>query len=219
MQIKIYVVDLTIPPRVKRLALRIGIPLAVLALGGVAFADLPTSTEYGPGQPLTAQALTDNFNYLQNEIAGSSGDGGLLNPPSLRYTLLSTATPGNNNTTIGSWTPVFDNYAAFDASTGIFTAPVAGTYLVTTAIQWSGVTSGFSFSLLIDGSPALGPNAPFLDRFDTAPAGLTVLMQHGTYTVHLAAGNTIYVIANTDGTATIGGDARMNYIQINRLGG
>jgi microcystin-dependent protein len=66
MLVKVYVVDFQIPQAVKKWALKIGIPVAVLVGGGVAFAGLPGG--YADGQSLTAEVLSSNFNYLQQEI-------------------------------------------------------------------------------------------------------------------------------------------------------
>jgi microcystin-dependent protein len=70
MKVKVYVIDLPVPNVVKRRAVQLGIPAFAVLAGGVALAGLPTS-EYKDGSPLTAQALTDNFTYLQNEIAAA----------------------------------------------------------------------------------------------------------------------------------------------------
>jgi hypothetical protein len=72
-KIKVYVIDLEIPPRVKRWALRIGIPAAVLLGGGaIAYATgLPVT--WSSGQTLYAADLNNNFAYLQNEITGDAG--------------------------------------------------------------------------------------------------------------------------------------------------
>lgn len=70
MKIKVYVIDFEIPSRIKRWALRIGIPVVVLVGGGIAFAGLPGG--YADGQPLTKEELDSNFNYLQNEITSLS---------------------------------------------------------------------------------------------------------------------------------------------------
>jgi hypothetical protein len=67
MKVKVYVVDFELSTHVKKWALRVGIPIATLLVGGVALAGLPGG--YADGSPLTAEALTANFNYVQNEIA------------------------------------------------------------------------------------------------------------------------------------------------------
>jgi hypothetical protein len=59
MKIKIMIVDFEIAPRVKRWAIRIGIPIAVVTGGGaLAFASLP---QFKDGDTLTAKSLNDEF--------------------------------------------------------------------------------------------------------------------------------------------------------------
>ena len=68
MRIKLYVVDLEIPGRVKRWGLGLGIPVTVLLAGGaIAYAaGLVTWTD---GQTLKSADLNANFTLLQGEIA------------------------------------------------------------------------------------------------------------------------------------------------------
>lgn len=68
MKLKMLVVDLEIPWRVKRWALRIGIPVTVL-LGGGALAYGSGLTTWSSGETLQAADLNDNFGYLQGEIS------------------------------------------------------------------------------------------------------------------------------------------------------
>jgi hypothetical protein len=72
MKLKIVIVDLEIPPHVKKWTLRLGLPLALLIAGGVAYADLPHPS-WKDGDTLNAADLTNNFQYLQREIAGDGG--------------------------------------------------------------------------------------------------------------------------------------------------
>jgi hypothetical protein len=65
MKLKIEI-DLGLSPSAKKWSVRLGVPVVLLVAGGIAFAGLPGG--YADGQPLTAEALTNNFNYLQNEI-------------------------------------------------------------------------------------------------------------------------------------------------------
>jgi hypothetical protein len=62
MKLKIVIVDLEIPPRVKKWTLRLGLPLVVLVAGGVAYADLPHPS-WKDGDTLNAADLTANFQY------------------------------------------------------------------------------------------------------------------------------------------------------------
>jgi hypothetical protein len=60
MKLKIAIIDFEIPPRAKRWAIRLGIPVATLtALAAVAYADLPKT--WNTGDPLTAADLNNNF--------------------------------------------------------------------------------------------------------------------------------------------------------------
>jgi hypothetical protein len=104
MRLKVVIVDLEIPVRVKKWALRIGIPVSVLAGAGFAFAGPPTN-EYATGQPLTKMALDDNFNYLQNEIGGDAGNGGLAGEIAALQTQV-TALQGQVAGTWTAFTPV-----------------------------------------------------------------------------------------------------------------
>jgi phage-related tail fiber protein len=91
MKLKIVIVDLEIPPRVKRWGLRLGIP-AVVLLGGAAVAyagGLVTLVTWSQGQTLNASDLNANFAAVQTPpgtivaYGGSeSGDGGVDEAPS-----------------------------------------------------------------------------------------------------------------------------------------
>jgi hypothetical protein len=67
MKLKIVIVDLEIPPRVKRWGIRIGIP-AVLLVGAGAVAVASVPTVWTGGQVLTAAALNANFTALDARI-------------------------------------------------------------------------------------------------------------------------------------------------------
>ena len=67
MKLKVYVIDLEVPPRVKKWGLRIGIPAVVLTVAGVAFAG-PLHT-WNQGDTLNASDLNGNFTNLQQEVA------------------------------------------------------------------------------------------------------------------------------------------------------
>ncbi len=70
MKLKMVIVDLELPAYVKPLK-KWGVRLGVLGLvalgGGIAYAALPVT--YTDGQTLTAADLTNNFNFIQGEIA------------------------------------------------------------------------------------------------------------------------------------------------------
>jgi hypothetical protein len=68
MKLKVYVVDLEIPPRAKRWALRLGIPALALGIAAVALAAPPVHT-WAATDTLTASDLNGNFSALDTRIA------------------------------------------------------------------------------------------------------------------------------------------------------
>jgi hypothetical protein len=74
MKLKVVIVDMEFPPRVKKWGLRIGIPVAML-LGGavVAYAGPNSLITWTDGETLKAADLNSNFATLQNEITGDAG--------------------------------------------------------------------------------------------------------------------------------------------------
>jgi hypothetical protein len=71
-------IEFELSPRVKR-ALRIAAPIAVVLLGGVALAGVPHT--FNNGDPLSAQAMNDNFANLDSRLAkveSLSVDGGIV---------------------------------------------------------------------------------------------------------------------------------------------
>jgi hypothetical protein len=136
MKVKVYVIDLEIPARIKKWGLRVGIPAAAMVVGGVAFAGLPGG--YADGQPLTAAALTNNFNYLQNEITTTTF--GTRTPSAFRAALTSTSTIpfGPNALTVIVFGQVdYDLGAEYSASTGTFTPKNAGIYEIHCNISYN----------------------------------------------------------------------------------
>jgi microcystin-dependent protein len=67
MRLKIVVIDLEMPARVKKWCLRVGIPLGAV-LGGGAIAWAAGLHTWNPGDKLLATDLNANFAYLQGEI-------------------------------------------------------------------------------------------------------------------------------------------------------
>src|SRR5437667_6534908 len=91
MKIRVYVVDLEMSARAKRIVFGVGIPLALLLLGaGVAYAaGLVTWTS---GQTLTADDLNSSFKYVQDEIVALQGTNALTNC-TLQTQVVSAAVP------------------------------------------------------------------------------------------------------------------------------
>jgi len=71
-------IDFELSPRVKR-ALRLGVPIAIVLIGGVALAGVPHT--FSDGDVLSAQTVNDNFSSLDSRLAklealSGGGDGG-----------------------------------------------------------------------------------------------------------------------------------------------
>jgi hypothetical protein len=67
MKLKIVIVDLEIPPRVKRWGVQVGIPVVALGIAAVAYAGTPLHS-WGSAELLTANDLNGNFSNLQGQI-------------------------------------------------------------------------------------------------------------------------------------------------------
>ncbi|WP_437554433.1 hypothetical protein WME97_21315 [Sorangium sp. So ce367] len=73
MQVKIVVIDFEIPARIKRRALTVGIPLAILAgAGAVAYASVPHT--WKSGEVLNAADLNESFGTLDKRVATLEAD-------------------------------------------------------------------------------------------------------------------------------------------------
>jgi hypothetical protein len=68
MKLKIVIIDFELSPRVRRWALRIGIPAVVLGVGAVAFAGVMPLHTWNTGDILDAGDLNGNFANLQGQI-------------------------------------------------------------------------------------------------------------------------------------------------------
>src|SRR5580698_6547777 len=79
MKLKMYVVDFEIPRRVKRVALLVGVPTALLfGVVAIAYASITT---FNPGDPLSSATMNSNFSDLNTrlsavETALDAGGGG-----------------------------------------------------------------------------------------------------------------------------------------------
>jgi hypothetical protein len=72
MQIKMVVIDFEIPARIKRRALTVGIPLAILAGAAVAYASVPNI--WKSGDVLNAAALNENFDSIDKRVVALEAD-------------------------------------------------------------------------------------------------------------------------------------------------
>jgi hypothetical protein len=134
MKIKVVVVDLEIPPRVKKWMLRAGIPLGVL-FGGGAVAWAAGLHTWNDGDTLTSADLNGNFTNLQTQITALQAQ---VHPASAFRAVLSGATsiPGNAGTPVIFDNVDFDLASEYDKTKGTFTATNKGTYYLHCGVQF-----------------------------------------------------------------------------------
>jgi len=75
-RINVYVIDLEVPPRAKRVALRVGIPAAVVGLSAIAYASVPVT--WTAGQALKSADLNSNFSNLDSRVTTLEGAGHVM---------------------------------------------------------------------------------------------------------------------------------------------
>jgi len=152
MKIKIAVIDLEIPPRVKKWALRIGIPLGVL-FGGGAAAWAGGLLTWSSGQTLKASDLNANFAYLQSEITTLQGQ---VATPSAFRAIATTGTtiPSGQQTAMNFQDVAFDLNQEYTAAKGMFSPKNAGVYLISCEV-WglpSSTGGAWSATILVNGT-------------------------------------------------------------------
>jgi hypothetical protein len=131
MKIKIVVIDLEIPPPVKRWALRIAIPVAILGAAGAAYASLPHT--FASGETLTAANLNADLQNLDTRVAA-------LEPV---RPLVATLTWTGSAVTVSSPSPS-GWISSGTLSSGILTLNFATAFTVAPACFFTGTISGFA---------------------------------------------------------------------------
>jgi hypothetical protein len=186
MRLKVVIVDLEIPPRVKRWSLRIGLPIAILAAAGVALADLPV--KYTVGQKLTPNDLTDNFNYLQNEIATlqaqiTTPTFGSRTPSAFHAWLTNTVSVEDEVITPVVFDHVdYDLANEYDFTTGVFKPQAAGIHLIHCAISYTSAPGFYAAAVILRN----GGQASV-----TGGSGPTDVATQTTNTLQLAKGDSV----------------------------
>jgi hypothetical protein len=141
---------------------------------------------------------------------------GLTNATKLRYFNTSgQSIPNITNTTITGWTKDFDNNNDFNASTGTFTAPVTGFYLVSAQITFSyttAATNNFQLSELQSAGNSLTWTCAI-------PTGATNPTCFGSTIASLSAGNTvnIKIYQNSGSAQTLSVSTYINTVSIARI--
>jgi hypothetical protein len=183
MKLKVVIVDLEIPPHVKRWALRIGIPLAVL-LGGSAIAYAAGLVTWTDGQTLKAADLNANFSNLQGQITTQSL--APRTPSAFRAQLtMATTVSGEAVTPVALDSVLFDLGGEYNAATGVFTPKSTGVYEVTCSLEFFNGPSGNVYGAQIwDGSSEL-------DGTDVQSSLTGEIRAIATTVAHLSAGDAV----------------------------
>jgi hypothetical protein len=140
----------------RRVALLIGVPLAVL--GGVRAVTWAASTlhTWATGDTLSATDLNGNFTALDQRVAALEAQ---AHPPSAFRAWLSTAGPTITN---AAFTPIsydhvdFDLGSEYNHSTGIFSPAQAGIYLLNCGAWFVPLATGtrFQVEIFVNGTAA-----------------------------------------------------------------
>jgi hypothetical protein len=166
------------------------------------FASPPTAG-YGSSTPAPIFATTSN----------ASGNDALL----YQTTNAQSFTSGSA-ATVTTWTKVFDRVNAnFNASTGVFTAPVTGMYYVSCALDFSANTGAIGtrgqVNIVANGvTVAVG-------AYTRQTTTSTEMTPQASALINLTAGQTLVIqgVQNTGGAVTLNGAATFNYVSINRV--
>jgi hypothetical protein len=197
MKVKVCVIDLEIPPRLKKWGLRIGIPLALLVAGGtVAYASGPGWVIWSQGQVLNAADLNTNFNDLQTQITA-------LQPFVVEYTGGGSIPPLTSSTwvAVNFPTKVIDDTtnAVSTSSSWTLTVPVSGDYRVMARVCLAAATTS--------------PLAIEFFKNNSITSGIVTSQRTGfgledtleiSDVLPLVAGDTLGVAANALNGATLG---------------
>jgi C1q domain len=168
MKLKLVIVDLEVPPKVKKWATRVGIPAAVIMLGGgIAWAAGLHS--WNDGDTLAAADLNGNFTQLQSEIDAlqaqitTTGSGGFgTRAPSAFAAEYSkagnnVAVPFETATVVAFDKVLYDLGGEYNNTTGKFTAKNPGIYTFVCGFEFSeipetGENDTYSATLLLNGA-------------------------------------------------------------------
>lgn len=126
--------------------------------------------------------------------------------------------PNNTATTVTGWTTVFDTGSNFNASTGVFTAPTAGVYLVTAQIGMALATWPAGATLKVQlFQNATGRSSASWANFSTATSGsISAFTGFLVFAVNCAANDTLSVqVTHNQGAAlALGGGNVFSVVRI-----
>jgi microcystin-dependent protein len=130
MKIKIVVVDFEVPPRAKRWALRLGIPLAILGVAGIALA-VPSLKQWKTGDTLTADDLNNSFQAVSVPPGTIVAWGGASDAPSIPvgWLLCDGSAVGRTGTYANLFTAISISFGGGDGVTTFNVPDLRGRFL------------------------------------------------------------------------------------------
>jgi hypothetical protein len=169
----------------------------------------------------TASSTITSGNFSIHRLSGPSQIAASETVAARVYNTSGFSVPNASVAVITGWTKTFDTHGAFNATTGVFTVPVAGKYRVSGMLLFSSaaysVTNPFSLIAQQAGSVSsnwvLGETWPAANNTSNMSVG-------GSDTIQCNAGDTISVAAYQaqGGARTLGGAATENHFDIQRIG-
>lgn len=158
-------------------------------------------------------SLSDSGNLSVLGAASASGNDALTYQNSSGLSI-----PNNSGTNITGWTVQNDKIGTnFNASTGVFTAPVTGFYFITAAVTFAANAAGFGtvFSLSIIGN--LVTIADGTHYKEAANSANTSVQVSGVVALSAGQGAVIQAFQNSGGSIALASTAAVNYISICKL--
>lgn len=225
MKIKVYVIDVDLSPRARKIAKRVaaGIVISLLALAGGAIAYASVPHTWTNGDVLQATDLNGNFTALDQRIGVTEAQIATLNASNASYVLAEGSATSSN----GQFADVVfdaesaDQLSEFDGT--VFTAAATGVYqcswsLATANLAWA---AGDTFNSFLEKNNLRTVGSAWEGWWTKVPYAMTTFLSgSSSVAVKLSAGETLRVIVNIvrAGGATTLDAARMdNYFSVVRV--
>jgi len=180
------------------------------------------------GDTIVIQAMKTNFGgnsgfdpdltQTRMSIVRVSGPSAIAATESinLRYTTVAGQTINNTAPVVIFGTKVYDSHSAFNSTTGVFTAPIAGKYRVSAKLT----STATAFTVGQDFECLLFKNGSAYSELGRSWGNAASINLHtgGSDTVDMLAGQTLSIVGYSNTTTTLVTNANLNYITIERVG-
>ena len=202
MKLKIVVVDFEIPMRVKKWAIRAGIPAVILTVAAVAWA-APLHT-WSTGDALNATDLNGNFANLQAQV--TTPEFATRAPSGFHAHVTNAVTiPSLVDTKVLFDTVDFDLGSEYSTSSGAFTVKNAGVYSITCGFYFNSAGAEATWSVHVQ------KNGTEIDGIDLpSPTGASGISPRVSDTVRLSVGEAVTCSANQTSGSSVALNASLN---------